>query len=93
MIKINKSPVSTRPVCSNCASLVHPLGKWLNYALQPVIADQPFYFKELFSLKQELDKIVLPPNASIIAFDAISMYTNNNIDNNIKRIPTFLADI
>jgi hypothetical protein len=26
-VKIHKSPVSTRLVCSNCASLVHPLGK------------------------------------------------------------------
>jgi hypothetical protein len=92
-IKINKSPVSTRPVCSDCASLVHPLGKWLNYALQPVVANQPFCFKELFSLKQELDKIVLPPNASIIAFDAVSMYTNIDIDDSIKKISTFLADI
>jgi hypothetical protein len=51
-IKIHKSPVSTRPICSNCASLVHPLGKWLNYTLQPVVASQPFYFKDSFSLKQ-----------------------------------------
>jgi hypothetical protein len=33
MVKIHKSPVSTRPLCSDCASLVHPLGKWLDYAL------------------------------------------------------------
>jgi len=38
-IEIHKTPVSTRPVCSDCASLVHPLGKWLNYALQPIVAE------------------------------------------------------
>ena len=92
-IKIHKNPVSTRPVCSDCASLVHPLGKWLDYALQPVVADQPFYFKDSFSLKQELDKIVLPPNASIITFDAVSMYTNIDINDSIERISTFLANI
>ena len=54
-IKIHETPLSTRPVCSNCASLIHPLGKWLDYALQPVVADQPFYFKDSFSLKQEMD--------------------------------------
>jgi hypothetical protein len=48
MVKIHKSPVSTCPVCSNYASLVHPLGKWLDYALQPVIASQPFNFKNSF---------------------------------------------
>jgi hypothetical protein len=92
-VKIHKSPVSTRPVCSDCASLVHPLGKWLDYALQPIIASQPLYFKDSFSLKQELEKIVLPPNASIITFDAISMYTNIDIDNSIEQISTFLANI
>ena len=92
-IKIHKTPLSTRPVCSDCASLVHPLGKWLDYALQPVVADQPFYFKDSFSLKQELDKIVLPPNASIITFDAVSMYTNIDINDSIERISTFLANI
>ena len=92
-IKIHKNPVSTRPVCSDCASLVHPLGKWLDYALQPVVADQPFYFKDSFSLKQELDKIVLPPNASIITFDAVSMYTNIDINDSIEQISTFLANI
>jgi hypothetical protein len=87
------SPVSTCPVCSNCASLVHPLGKCLDYTLQPVIASQLFYFKNSFSLKQELDKIALPPNASIITFDAVSMYTNININYSIKRILTFLPNI
>jgi hypothetical protein len=85
-MKIHKSPVSTRPVCSDCTSLVHPLGKWLDYALQPVVASQPFYFKNSFSLKQELDKTILLPNASIITFNAASMYTTIDINNSIKRI-------
>jgi hypothetical protein len=92
-VKIHKSPVSTCPVCSDCASLVHPLGKWLDYALQPIVASQPFYFKDSFSLKQELHKIVLPPNASIKTFDTVSMYTNIDIDDSIEQISTFLANI
>ncbi len=92
-VKIHKGPLSTRPVCSDCASLVHPLGKWLDYTLQPVVACQPFYFKDSFSLKQEIDKLVLPPNASIITFDAIAMYTNIDINNSIERITKFLSEI
>ena len=91
-IKIHKQPLSTRPVCSDCASLVHPLGKWLDYTLQPIVASQPFYFKDSFSLKQEIDKLVLPPNASIITFDAVAMYTNIDIDDSIERITNFLAE-
>ncbi len=40
---------------------------------------------------QELDKLVLSPNASIISFNAISMYTNIDINDSIKCISTFLA--
>ena len=92
-IKIHKGPLSTRPVCSDCTSLVHPLGKWLDHMLQPVVTSQPFYFKDSFTLKQEINKLVLPPNASIITFDAVSMYTNINIDDSINRITTYLAEI
>jgi hypothetical protein len=80
-IKIHKTPVSTRPVCSDCASIVHPLSKWLNYALQPIVKEQHSYFKDLFELKQQLDNLNLPPNASLITFDAVSMYTNIDINN------------
>ncbi len=54
-IKNHKAPISTRPVCSDCASLIHPLGKWLDLVLQPVVACQHSYFKDSFTLMQELD--------------------------------------
>jgi hypothetical protein len=88
--QIHKLPVSTHPVCYDCTSLVHPLGKCLDYTLQPIVANQPFYFKDSFSLKQKLDKLVLPPNASIITFDAIAMYTNIDIDDSIDQIIPYL---
>ncbi len=91
-IKIHKTPVSTRSISSDCASLVHPLGKWLDLILQPVVASQPSYVKDSFTLKQELDKLVLPPNASIITFDAVSMYTNIDIDDSITCISSYLKE-
>jgi hypothetical protein len=39
-----------------------------------------------------LDKISLPPNASIFTYDAISMYTNINTDDCIERLTTFLLN-
>ena len=70
-IKIHKLPLSTRPVCSNCASLVHSLGNWLDNALQPVVVNQPFYLKRFVLAEAKFDKIVLPPNASMITFGAV----------------------
>ena len=92
-IKIHKGPLSTRPVCSDCTSLVHPLGKWLDQVLQPITANQPSYFKDSFTLKEEINKLFLPANASIITFDAVAMYTNINIDDCITRIMGYLSTI
>jgi hypothetical protein len=58
---------------------------------RPIAVSQPVYFKDSFSLKQEMDKIVLPPNASNITFNAVSMYTNIDIDISIEIISTFQA--
>jgi hypothetical protein len=92
-IKIQKTLSSTCPVCSDCASLVHPLSKWLNLLLQPVVACQPSYFKDSFTLKQELDKLILPPNSSIFTFDAVSMYTNIDINDSISCISNYLEEL
>jgi hypothetical protein len=74
LVKIHKEKLGTRPMCSDCVSLIHPLGKWLDLALQPIVTKQHFYFKDSFTLKQELNDLVLPPNASIIAFNVVSIY-------------------
>ena len=94
LAKIHKSPLSTRPVCSDCASIVHPLGKWLDLRLQPIVKEQFAYFKDSFSLQRQLiDLGTLPSNASLISLDAISMYTNIDINDCIERISTYLATI
>ena len=91
-VKLHKTPVSTRPVCSDCASVPHALGKWLDYQLQPIVKDQATYFKDSFALKQELDKMHLPPNACIFTYDAISMYTNIETEDCINRLSEYLLD-
>jgi hypothetical protein len=63
--EIHKTPVSTRPVCSNLASLPHSLGQWVDLALQPVVTSQPTYFKDSFDLKCEFNTLVIPSNASL----------------------------
>ena len=93
LMKIHKVPMSSRPVCSDCASVVFPLGEWLNQVLLPIAIKQHSYIKDSFSLKRELNGLTLPPNASLITFDAISMYTNIDINHCIDRISLFLPTI
>ncbi len=90
LIKLHKSPISTRPVCSDCASLPHALGKWVNTQLQPIVQRQATYFKDSYALKKMLDKLTLPPNATIFTYDAVSMYTNIDTDDCIDRLTEYL---
>ena len=92
LIKLHKTPISTRPVCSDCGSLTHPLGKWVDLKLQPIVRSQWTYFKNSLALKQDLAQMILPPNVSIFTYDAVSMYTNIDTDDCIMRLTTYLSD-
>jgi hypothetical protein len=89
-IKVHKIPVSTRPVCSNCASLPPALGQWVDEQLQPIVKGQSTYFKNSAELKKELDKLTLPPNALLFTYNAVSMYTNIDMEDCIARIQEYL---
>lgn len=93
LAKLHKTPVSTRPVCSDCASLPHSIGKWIDRQLQPIVRQQHTYFKNSFELKGLLDTMdILPANACLFTYDAISMYTNIDTNQCIDRLTSFLTD-
>ena len=90
--KLHKTPVKTRPVCSDCASLTHALGQWVDEQLQPIVKAQRTYFKNSFALKEELLTLTLPSNASLFTFDTVSMYTNIDTEECISRLESYLMD-
>ena len=90
--KLHKQPLTTRPVCSDCASLPHALGKWVDRQLQPIVRSQPTYFKNSLELKTLLDPMHLPPNACLFTYDAISMYTNIDTTQCLHRLTSYLED-
>ena len=76
MYKIHKPGRTTRPVCSDCSSIIHALGKWITTVLLPIAQRQQSYFENSFALKTILDEMEIPPNTKIFSCDAVSMYTN-----------------
>ena len=90
LYKLHKTPIKTRPVSSDCASLPHALGEWVDEMLQPLVKAQATYFKDSFCLKQWLNSLTLPPNSSLFTYDAISMYTNIDTEDCIASLSTFL---
>ena len=93
LAKLHKTPISTRPVCSDCASLPHSIGKWVDRQLQPIVQRQRTYFKNSVELKALLDTMdILPNNACLFTYDAISMYTNIDTTQCINRLTAFLTN-
>ena len=91
LVKLHKTPVSARPVCSDVASLPHALGQWVDQQLQPIVTTQHTYFKNSIELKLELDEMTLAPNESLFTMDAVSMYDNIPLDECIERLAAFLS--
>ena len=87
--KLHKTPVTTRPVCSDYASLSHALGQRVDEMIQPIMREQETYIQDSFSFKAEIDKIFLPPNASIFTYDADKIYTNIDTEECIPSISEF----
>ena len=91
LYKLHKQPISTRLICSDCGSLTHALGKWVNEMLQPIMLAQKSYIKNTFELKDALTQLGrLPPGASVFTYDAIGMYPNIDPDECLAEIGTFL---
>ncbi|KAL7526041.1 hypothetical protein ACHAWF_001605 [Thalassiosira exigua] len=90
LYKLHKTPLKTRLVCSDCASLPHALGQWVDGQLQPVVQQRHTYFRDTFHLKKKLGALEVPPDASLFTYDAVSMYTNIDTNNCIEHLSNFL---
>ena len=92
LYKFHKNPISTIPVCSDCSSLPHALGQWMDEQLQPIVVSQETYIKYSFSFKADISALRLPPNTIIFTYDAVSMYTNINTDDCVASISEFIKN-
>ncbi len=91
MIKLHKEKILGRPVCSDCGSLPHALGRWVDEQLQPIVKDQALYFKNLFRLKRDLDGLTIPPNASLFTYNAVAMYPSIDMKQCLERLSGYLS--
>ena len=91
LMKVHKQPLKTRPVVSCSGSLLHPLGVWLDTALQPIVNSLPSFIASSYDLKEALNDIPpLPKGALLFTADAVSMYTNIDTSYAINAIQNFL---
>lgn len=76
LYKLHKSPIKTRPVSSQCASVSFAIGQFVDEQLQQIAKTMASYFQDSFALKRLLTDITLPPGTSLYSMDAVSMYTS-----------------
>ncbi len=91
LIKLHKQPISGCPICSDCGSLTHALGRWVDKTLQPIVKDQALYLKNSAALKEEPKCMEMPPNPSLFAYDVGAMYPSINTAQCIARLSEYLS--
>ena len=91
LVKIHKSPWKLRPVVSCVGSLNAFVSSWIDFHLQSLKQTIPSYVKDSNDLQSMLENLdPLPPNAKIITCDAISMYTNIDVQHSIETVKNWL---
>jgi hypothetical protein len=90
-IKLHKQPITGRPVCSDCGSLPHALGRYVDGELQTIVRNQALYLKNSVVLKTDLEALSLPTNASLFTYDAVAMYPSINTADCLARLTGYLS--
>ena len=79
-IKVHKNPPKTRPVVATCGTYLGSLSKWLDQQLQALMTFLPWCTKDSQTLRDELIPLEIPNLARLFSFDAVSMYSNIDLD-------------
>ncbi|XP_044753737.1 uncharacterized protein LOC123313092 [Coccinella septempunctata] len=74
--KLHKPNIPLRPIISYTQTPFYKLSKYLASGLSNVINKNPFYTKNSYELKQELDTLYVPDDQKLFSIDAVSLYTN-----------------
>ena len=81
-----------RPILSKCGSLPEVASKWIDVQLQSI--DIASRVKDVFELLDDLHNVKLKPNTDyrMVSADAVSMYSNMNIDDTIATVRAYLLE-
>lgn len=90
LIKIHKSPISTRPISSNTNYLSWHTSKWLDMELKPFMTSTPSYIKNSQSLIKILEKRRFPSTSFLLEADVDNLYPSIPVADGIFRLATFL---
>ena len=86
LVKIHKQPWTLRPVVSCCGSLLATISTWIDFHLQKLRTKLPAFIQDSTEFQRELNNTSIPKNTKIITCDAVSMYTNIDVEHSIETL-------
>jgi hypothetical protein len=87
--KVHKQPISLRPVVSTSGSLLAIFSTCIGFKMKELLPHIKSYIKNSLNIIEDLNKIAIPDNALIFPVDAVSMYTNIDMEIGIASIKDF----
>ena len=91
LMKVHKTPLSTRPVVSYSGSLLHGLGVWVDDKLQIAARSVNTYFKSSNVLKRHLEMMTFDDNTKLFTADAVAMYPSIPIEKGLEVVESYLT--
>jgi len=89
--KVHKTPIASRPIVAAVKWILTPTSKWLDYQLQPLIRLlSEHILKDTNALTETLDRTSVPQDATFVAADVESLYTNINTHDALDALRTTL---
>ena len=88
--KIHKSPISTRPICSNTNYVTWHVSKYLDEVLKPLMINASSYVTNSQSLVSALEKRVFPSTCILLEADVDNLYPSIPINEGLRRLSSFL---
>jgi hypothetical protein len=92
-VKVHKIPWKLRPVVSKVGTLLECVSKWLDYKLQSLMKYLPSAIVDGKSLRDLLISLEIPNQARLFTADAVSMYTNIELDHAFKIIKDWMESL
>jgi hypothetical protein len=90
--KIHKYPMKFRPIESQTNGPIEFCSPFFDSELQPILQSAPGYIIDPRHCQDDLERLDLPPNARLFTEDAISMYSNIDLNLGIASIRQWLEE-